>query len=212
MHLSQERYWKVDGIIPAGFDAKSAIVYNGTNVLPATSYNGGYLDPQLITNVEDSLVLMYRTGVGADWQIEPDVVFNYTGVHTDKKGIITINHLKKGEYALAIYQHDKQDSLIIPPGDSCLTIVSAPIVSSEEKFSVYPNPSQNTFFVSGYISDDGRIDIFNLLGVKIYSRSLQKGNVSIAIDTRSFGKGIFIMKISEGGHQVFMQKQAVLGN
>jgi hypothetical protein len=60
LHLSQERYWRVDGIIPPGFDAKSTITFNGTNTQPATSYNGGYLDTRLITNIEDSLVVMYR--------------------------------------------------------------------------------------------------------------------------------------------------------
>jgi aminopeptidase N len=60
LHLSQERYWRVDGVMPAGFDAKANLYYNGTNIQPPTTYNGGYLDNELITNVEDSLVVMYR--------------------------------------------------------------------------------------------------------------------------------------------------------
>jgi hypothetical protein len=41
-------------------------------------------------------------------------------------------------------------------------------------------------------------------------RPNNSSKVSMSIDTRSLGKGIFIMKISEGGRELFMQKQVVM--
>lgn len=213
LHLSQERYWRVDGVIPPGFDAKSTITYNGTNTQPATSYNGGYLDTRLITNIEDSLVVMYRPNVSVDWQIEPDVTINYLGSHTDTKGLFNINHLKKGEYALAIYQHNKVDSIITPLGDSCFTIVSVPsATASGEIFSIYPNPSGSSFSVAGNLNSDGRFEVFNLFGEKLYDRRLPKGWVSFSLDSHQFGEGIFIVKISDGIHNVLLHKQVIVGN
>lgn len=212
LHLSQERYWNVDGVIPSGFDAKSTIFYDGINIQPPTTYNGGYLDTKLITNSEDSLVLMYRTGVAAQWQIEPDVTFNYLGSHTDTRGYITINHLKKGEYALAIYQHDKLDSVLTPVADSCFTLVSAPsITPAEETFFIYPNPSTGNLSITGSLNSDGSFQMFNLLGEKVYDRRLVKGNINFVIDTHEFGEGIFIIKISDNAHEVFLHKQLILG-
>ena len=211
LHLSQERYWKVDGIIPPAFDAKSIIFYNGSNIQPATSYNGGYLDTKLITNSEDSLVVMYRPGVSYDWQIEPDVTFNYTGSHTDAKGYININHLKKGEYTLAIYQHDKLDSVITPVADSCFTIVSVPSIETES-FAIYPNPSVNSFYLKGNLKSAGKMEIFNLLGERIYSRNLDEGTINLAVDTKSFGEGIFVVKISDSHHEVLLHKHVIMQN
>ncbi len=55
LHLSQERYWRVDGVLPTNFDASASIIYNGKTSSQPTSSPNFYLDMQLITNVEDSL-------------------------------------------------------------------------------------------------------------------------------------------------------------
>jgi hypothetical protein len=211
LHLSQERYWRVDGIIPTGFDAKATVLYNGTNPLPATSYNGAYLDVQLMTNSEDSLVLMRRDGVKDDWQIEPDITWNYLGSHVDKKGLFFINHLKKGEYALAIYQSGKVDSTFESVGDSCFTIVAIPEIETGNHFTVYPNPSENNFFITGNLQHEGRIEVFNLLGEKVYDRFLQNGPMQLDIN-QEFGEGIFIVKISDGAKTTFIHKQVITGH
>src|SRR4029077_1164190 len=76
LHISQERFWKVDGIFPPGFDASGSINYNGI------AANGGFLDNQLLTNVEDSIVVLHRSSSGSDWKIDTDVTHNYLGSHS----------------------------------------------------------------------------------------------------------------------------------
>lgn len=97
IRLSDYHYWKVDGLFDNQFLAKAAFSYNGSN-----NANNGYLDNTLITTKEDSLVMLYREGTAADWQIVSSYSINYVGSHTDKIGVLTIDTLKRGEYALAI--------------------------------------------------------------------------------------------------------------
>src|SRR6185436_17590065 len=105
-----------DGIFPSGFDASGSIAYNGLSAV------GGLLDNQLLTNVEDSIVVLHRSSAAADWQIDTDVTHNYLGSHTDRRGSFTISHLQKGEYAFGIYQHNKIDSPLTSGIDSCLLL------------------------------------------------------------------------------------------
>lgn len=212
LHLSQERYWKVDGILPSDFDAKATLIYNGTNPA-ATSYNGAYLDRKLITNTEDSLVVMYRSGSGSnsDWTIDSDVIFNYQGSHSDDKGSITINHLKKGEYTFAIYQSNKIDSVLTPIADSCQSIVVVKnVLPFKNEFQVYPNPAQNIFTVTGFAESDCIIEIYNLLGQRIYFSTLSKGFLNKSIETKIFGEGIVVVKISDRQKQLLLQKEVII--
>ena len=196
LHLSQERYWKVDGIFPAGFDTKATLTYNGTNTQPATSYNGGYLDRALITNAEDSMRVMYRPSVSADWSIETDVSFNYLGSHLDKKGSITINHLKKGEYALAIYQANKIDSLILPVADSCFTIVAQKnIAVAENKLSVYPNPTERELIIDNGQLIISSIEISNLLGQVVLSEKYSSPKNMVQLNVASLPKGMYLLSV-----------------
>jgi aminopeptidase N len=101
LHLSGYRYWMVDGIWSRDFVASAIICYDGS------TGQDGYLDNTLITGNEDKLVLAYRADAGSSWQIDRDIALNMGADHTDKIGTIRINHLRKGQYALAIYDANK---------------------------------------------------------------------------------------------------------
>ena len=162
LHVSHERYWKVDGIFPFGFDTKAIILYNGTTPSQVSSTSGAYLDDELITNSEDSLVLLYRVNVSQDWQIENDIVLSTQGSTTNKTGQITINHLKIGEYVLGIHQWNKVDSILPIITDSCSIVLHIPentIINSRE-IIIYPNPTGDSFSISG----DGK----SLLSIEIF--------------------------------------------
>lgn len=126
--LSPNRYWKVDGIFPSTFQATAKIYYNGKN-----STGGGYLDNDLITTTEDSLILIYRSNAANNWNEFLYYTKNYSGTHTDKYGYITIDSLLAGEYSLAI-------------GSSLLGIKDAN-VSQKSNIKIYPNPTSNEFVI-----------------------------------------------------------------
>ncbi len=89
--ISRQRYWRIDGLFPEGFDAKGMLTYSGAKGL----------DDKLITGKEDSIVLLYRASPAFDWA-EYDNYTKSMGNLNDGIGTVTINHLKKGEYAFAL--------------------------------------------------------------------------------------------------------------
>lgn len=94
--ISTQRYWRVDGIWDAGFSTNATFRYSGQ-----TTGSNGYLDDQLITGSEDSVILLYRPDCSTDWIEFP----NYTvsiGNATDKTGTLNVTGLLKGEYAIAL--------------------------------------------------------------------------------------------------------------
>jgi hypothetical protein len=102
IRISDYHYWKTDGIFDPGFLSKATFNYNGTN-----SATSGYVDNTLILtgNSEDSLVMLYRPGAGFDWLPVNGFTVN-KGVNAfDKIGTITVDTLKKGEYAFGIYDY-----------------------------------------------------------------------------------------------------------
>ncbi|MFM1746072.1 MAG: hypothetical protein RLZZ630_2009, partial [Bacteroidota bacterium] len=91
---SDYHYWKADGLWASGFRTKANFIYNGSN-----SLNSGFIDQNLITGTEDSLVLLYRPSVAEDWQIVTACTLNAANKF-DKMGSFTVDTLLKGEYAL----------------------------------------------------------------------------------------------------------------
>jgi aminopeptidase N len=96
LHISDSRYWTVEGIFPPGFMAQGIFAYN-------TAIN---LDKSLITNPGDSLVILYRPRAGKPWK---GTGFTRQGSYTE--GTITIDNLQKGEYTLAVWDSDYLDKI-----------------------------------------------------------------------------------------------------
>ncbi len=210
LHISQQRYWKVDGIIPAGFDASADIDFNGSTPFLPTSGGSYYLDNYLVTNSEDSLVVLYRPSFSSDWTIENDVTVA-GGIKTDKKGTFTINHLKKGEYTLGIYQYNKVDSLFMVTPDTChLYASSRNIISNQNDISLYPNPAKEDFILDGWLKEDCNLEIFNINGQSVYSTKLYKGHLHRRINIGTFGTNLFMVKISDGRNVSIVKKLLVI--
>jgi len=94
--ISPQRFWRVDGIWPAGFSTKATLRYSGT-----VSGSYAYLDNLLITDTEDSLILLYRPNRATDWT-ECDGYTKTMGNVNDKNGTMSVLNLQKGEYAFAM--------------------------------------------------------------------------------------------------------------
>ncbi len=120
LHLSPNRYWKVDGLFSGNLDAVARIRYNGTH-----SHSAGYLDNELMSNSEDSLVLMYRAKAGDEWTEYPDYQINTLGSAMNKFGIMDISPLRKGEYTLAIWDHNRSDSVLVDQAADCIDLNTA---------------------------------------------------------------------------------------
>ncbi len=123
LRLSNYRFWTVEGLLKPSFIAKGRFTYSKSN----------YLDNTLITNSQDSLVLLYRPSTAETWK---SVNFIKNGSFSN--GELIVDTLKTGEYTLAIWDH------------TFLSI--AEDHANAIKLRIFPNPASD--YVSVYISQN----------------------------------------------------------
>lgn len=88
LKLSPSRYWKIEGHLPDGMQARGRFFYE----------NSVELDAELITSQTDSVVLLFRENTADDWH---SISQNREGIW--RVGYIYIDELKMGEYTLAVH-------------------------------------------------------------------------------------------------------------
>ncbi|HRZ41612.1 MAG TPA: M1 family metallopeptidase [Bacteroidales bacterium] len=115
--LSPNRYWKISGIIPSGTSLEGLFTYS----------TGNQFDNALITNTQDSLVILYRNSPGDVWS---GVAFSRTPSPT--AGTITVPDFQPGEYVLARW--DKNHIGIVQP-------------LPDVRLNIYPNPVCNELII-----------------------------------------------------------------
>ena len=186
--LSPNRYWRVEGEFPASFAASGLITYDGRVI---NSGGGGDLDNLFLssTNLEDSIVLLYRSSRADDWQLEPNIT-KTMGSATDKYGTIKINALRKGEYVLALkgFTTDTKD-----------------IYTRNLGANVYPNPSSDRFIVEltgrTNFRGDLRALVYDLSGRLCFSEKIMNDRFSIG--TENWRNGTYILAILTEGKPAF---------
>lgn len=182
--LSPNRYWKIDGILPSNFRGKASFTYDGRN---ASLSGFQWLDNELITTTEDSLVLMYRKNAADDWNLYPYYTKNIANNATDKHGVITIDTLKLGEYTLAMK-------------DYTMSIFNKD-VTTKNGIKVFPNPTKdlitidfdNTTFKS---IQKATLIITDASGKVVYNSIISPQQNSISIKTDAFNSGMYCISIT----------------
>jgi hypothetical protein len=153
----------------------------------------GYLDNNLITGLEDSLVLVYRSGASEDWTIVTNSTLVKSGSATDKIGYITVDTLKKGEYCLGYrdYTVGLNDELHIKR--SYLTIT--------------PNPSKDTFSikVDGVEKANYTISIYDVAGKEVYNNVINQLS-PISWHPKNLQKGIYLVNLMSEGRVIESKK------
>jgi hypothetical protein len=194
LHISKERFWKVDGIFSSGFSASATINYDGT-----TSPTTGHLDTGLIKNSEDSLVLLYRVSAKNDWSIHNNFTINTQGSSVNKRGEINIQNLQKGEYALGIWDFSEMvsDSQIVQL--PCIFLESTEIKRANNlKLNIFPNPANDSFTIQFQepLKEKLNAEIADLAGRVKKNFIISEGKISFLIYTYGWSKGSYFLKIS----------------
>jgi hypothetical protein len=184
--ISQERYWKIDGIFPEGFNAKGRFFFSRT-----TNLNNGYLDNGLLTGLKssDSLILLYRRNTADDWRIIP-----FTKKSSYTNGYIYTDNLKPGEYCLGIGQ----------PFQSVETVNPEPV-----SFNIFPNPGNGEFDIEYEIKTNALINIFDIKGNKVDSIIIYKGHKTIKWDARNLSNGAYILKLFNSKNRFVTSKTVI---
>ncbi|MEW6468708.1 MAG: M1 family aminopeptidase [Bacteroidota bacterium] len=190
--LSSKHYWKVDGLLPAGFYAQGVIAYDGRTTI--TSGGQGQMDTDLLTanNLEDSIALFYRQGPADDWILYP----YYTktmGAMTDRFGTITIDSLRLGEYTLGIRDYT----------------MTAAHPDMPNTLSLYPNPSSGRVTVHYGATEETRIIVRDMSGRIIHTQN-SSGSGSAEIDCTMWQNGIYLIAVENKGIVTGRTKFAVV--
>lgn len=90
--VSSTHYWTVDGLWPEGLRLHSRIYYAGHDTTD--------LDHDLFGTSEANALLVYRATPTDPWSVYPDFTLHSGGL-TDGAGYLTIDVLRKGQYAFA---------------------------------------------------------------------------------------------------------------
>ncbi|MBK7343519.1 MAG: T9SS type A sorting domain-containing protein [Saprospiraceae bacterium] len=122
--MSKTNFWVVSGIFLLVLKPGGRLSYDA-------SMANAYLDAEIASPKEDSLLLLYRPSPTEDWQVHP-VSKVIPFLPTDGKGDIVINGLAPGEYALA-------------RGEFMTTSTANP--SLQEHVRVFPNPTSGPLWV-----------------------------------------------------------------
>ena len=174
--LSSQHYWKIDGILSAGFVSKLRLNYDGTK----TTSGGSYIDTCLTVLNGDSILLLYRKNAADDWK----EVKNYTKFKLSAKtGFFTIDTLKFGEYVFA----NGKSNVLIGLDDKSGKITY---------LHIYPNPATHLLNVkieNLNHTSPSMIEIYNMEGKLI--KQIKNIEADISIDVSSFTKGSFILSL-----------------
>lgn len=186
--ISTSRYWSFDGILPTNFSATARLIYDGRSA-------SGFLDLDLVPVNADSLILLYRESPKFDWEEYP--YYTKTKIPNIAYGWVTIDSLLLGEYTFA---------------NSATAIGIDEVKNKTEAFKVYPNPSEEYFWIEPLNQSkiiNQKFDIYDLSGKLIFSDLL---NAKTKVNTNNWKAGNYIISIydknnNRENHQLIINKK-----
>ncbi|MCF8405756.1 MAG: T9SS type A sorting domain-containing protein [Bacteroidales bacterium] len=176
--LSDYRHWRIDGIMPEGFTATGVFWYNVS----------AYLDNSLITNADDSLVMLYRPSPAHNWQF-----IDFTKIGLWNIGKLFIENIQKGEYTLGVCDD---------------TFVGLHKPSLKTGLHIYPNPSKDDVYID--TDRPGTLMIYDEQGrqVKEFTTHLEKD--TICWKTGDIDKGTYFVRFNSNKNSILAVERVVL--
>lgn len=179
IRMSTERYWVINGLFSGEIDGSLTFNYNGLET--GTNYRDGYLDVDLITSSEDSLVLLFRPNAWSDWELHPNYQLDIVISPTNKIGKIVANGIRKGQYALGI--RDASGTLHVGQVNK----------GYFPELSVSPVPADSNLHISvkNDLSDGGVIEMFRSDGSLIFERRVTGNHSALDIQVSNLSTGYY---------------------
>jgi len=188
--ISPNRYWKVDGILPATFYANATVNYDGRTTACSNYY---WLDNLLNITSEDSLVLLYRRNAADDWHEYPYYTKNVVGSVTDRRGTVTIDSLQLGEYTFGMH-------------DYLATGITDHTVNTANGINIFPNPSKTylTVDLSNVKKEilNSSVVVTDVAGRIVHSEKLSDQQESLKLNTAELRNGIYFITIKSAAKNI----------
>jgi hypothetical protein len=167
--LSPNRYWIIRGLFPAGTSAEGLFTYGTSN----------QFDNALLTNITDSLIILYRENAGEAWHGIP-----FTKTSAPYAGTITVSDFKPGEYTLAKWD---QAHIGISPDPEPRT---ASIV-------LFPNPAKDQVTIQAQGHSRIQVSILSLYGSIIYQETANTLYGQCQIPLNALSSGTYLIEIRD---------------
>lgn len=178
--LSNYRYWRIDAILPQGFQAKGRFFYSSAS----------HLDDSLFQNPGDSLVMLYRASTAKNWHSIP---FTKIGTTT---GYIYIDNVLPGEYTLASW-------------DEAYVGIANTNKYLNTMLKVSPNPGHD-FQITYFIEEPAILMVTGIDGKPVFEQTLQKGHGNIRWNASSLSPGMYMVQANSlSGKPLAKQKVVV---
>jgi aminopeptidase N len=178
--ISNSHYWKIDG----NFEEILGIARFEYN-----AYTLPQLDADLVSQTEDSLILVYRPSSYHDWREFP----YYTRINlfnsTDGNGFIRADRILPGEYAFA---NGSLPDFVAADKESPVQI---------RHLNLFPNPAVDYFTIEGNFGAqlvELKVEIFDLSGKLLQNdKVFVENDFSSNIPVNMLPQGVYILKISD---------------
>lgn len=177
--ISNSHYWRIEG----NFEEIIGVARFEYN-----AYNLPQFDADLVSQTEDSLILVYRPSPYYDWKEFP----YYTKINlfnsTDGNGFIRADRILPGEYAFA-------------NGNLPDFVASNQATKVEiRELNLFPNPAVEYLIIEGNFDNEANIvvEIYDLSSKLIKSENFNVQNdFTLKMNVQDMPQGIYIIKIND---------------
>jgi len=177
--LSSSRYWSFKGFLPATFVADVKLRYDGR-------VGRGFLDLDLVPIDGDSILLLYRENASEDWYEYP--YYTKTAFSNIATGYVVLDSLKLGDYTWA----------------NGVTTVGINTIKIKANFKLYPNPTDNYFWIENTDNNNKNTSIvYDINGKVVYKGTINKRS---KISTETWLAGTYIITIIENNQVIYNEK------
>lgn len=182
--LSTSRYWSVKGLLPNDFHATARFEFSGMS-------STGFLDQDLLSASNDSIVLLYREGAHDDWQEYP--YYTRTTVSTLPLGFFAVDSLLMGEYTYA---------------NSPNAVGINEQIVNNNAFTLYPNPTKGWFKMQAKDNDHQlkQLSVYSISGKEVHHQNFTN---TIEINTQNWEKGSYIITVFSENKLIYTEKLMV---
>lgn len=184
--IHPDRYWNIEGIYPANFNAEGKFYYN--------RLSNQYLDNKFMPSHQsaDSLVLLYRENSSQDWK-----PINFLKNGDIFSGYLTTQNLKNGEYVLAIGKPFQSNININFPNDNLI--------------SIFPNPADNicTIELNENIGAK-RVIVKNIFGQIIHNHEFKEDKLKFTFNTLKLTNGTYCIEVCDEKSKIMVSKKLII--
>jgi len=185
--LSNQHFWKLEGLLCNGFDGTLRFNYDGTKGNAGT-YT--YLDTALTAFNGDSIGLFFRRNAAQDWVWLKQAAKTKTG---SKTGFFETDSIRLGEYAFGNV------------GDTSTVGLTKNQVNRDLRVEIFPNPARGSFTLrSGNTTfKDCDVVLLDVTGRVVLRKSVQGQQAQI--ETAALSPGNYIFKLEAKTGTIYSQ-------